>query len=96
MQSCSKSLKFSIYSFDTILWNLENSPVLPYFLSRAVATTATKSWADFFPIWHPFLPSTVQAGTVSFFACCWSPLAILLLKYADFLQVANFIATYDD
>lgn len=62
MQSCSKSLKFSIYSFDTILWNLENSPVLPYFLSRAVATTLPSLGQIFFPSGTLFFPPQCKLG----------------------------------
>lgn len=56
-----------------VLWTLDTSspPVFSYSFSWAVATTATKTGADFVPLWHPVFPPGVQAGVAALFLCCY-------------------------
>lgn len=55
-----------------VLGNLDTSshPVFSYSLSSAVATTATKTKADFAPLCHPVFSSGVQTGVAALFLCC--------------------------
>lgn len=55
-----------------VSWSLDTSSLLvfSYSISWAVAATATKTGADFVPLWHPVFPSGVQAGVAALFVYC--------------------------